>query len=57
MDTKRASIWYRWLWFSPLLTLPTLAIVYFISYEEFPAVLISAAWHLFLPASNGFCGL
>ena len=54
MDAKAASNWYRWLWFSPLLTIPTLVLVYLINYEEIPAVLVSAGWHLILliPATN-----
>ena len=54
MDAKAASNWYRWLWFSPLLTIPTLVLVYLSSYEEILAVLVSAGWHLILliPVTN-----
>ena len=62
MEREQASMWYRWLWLSPLLTVPTLIafasseIAYSlpgIEYEVF-AVLGSALWHLFLliPARN-----
>ena len=54
MQIQQARKWYRWLWLSPIFTIPTLVYVYFISYSIPTAVLISASWHLILliPAFN-----
>lgn len=56
MERKQASMWYRWLWLSPLLTVPTL--IAFVSNDiayslpgtepEVFNVLRSALWHLLL---------
>lgn len=56
MDRLRAKNWYLWLWLSPLLTLPTLAVIWLLKpgYESFSPILGSALWHLILlvPALN-----
>ncbi|MCK5643431.1 MAG: hypothetical protein KAJ19_21655, partial [Gammaproteobacteria bacterium] len=47
-----AKKWYWWLWLSPFLTLPTLAIVglfgYFVDLSIVIALILSALWHLVL---------
>jgi len=45
---KSARGVYRWLWFSPLLTIPTLALLLFSDMSITIAVLGSALWHLLL---------
>lgn len=61
LQSRRASKWYRWLWLSPLLTIPTaLAVAVFVlvffwsSYYRYSnlvvffALLVPALWHLIL---------
>lgn len=56
MERKRASKWYRWLWWSPLLTVPTFVliggIIFLITWDEdiaLPVGLLgSSLWHLIL---------
>ncbi len=62
MEIKTAQKWYRWLWLSPILTLPTWGIFYIIFYSNSRTslsgsilpVLISGMWHLILlkPATD-----
>jgi len=52
LEIKTAKDWYLWLWFSPLLTIPTL--IFMGNFGDVFSVLISACWHLilFVPALN-----
>lgn len=47
-DLQRAANWYRWLWLSPFVTIPTLIYLYFDSWDFGWAILGSALWHLIL---------
>lgn len=58
-EIKAAQNWYRWLWLSPLFTLPTLFYISNSSYKIdniliLKGILVSSLWHLILliPASN-----
>jgi hypothetical protein len=49
MERKNAKNVYRWLWFSPLLTVPTIAILMLSNFSEFGiSVLLTGLWHLVL---------
>ena len=52
MHIAEARKWYRWLWLSPFLTIPTLIVVgiwsYFVDLGSATAVIVSALWHLIL---------
>jgi hypothetical protein len=52
MQIPEARKWYRWLWWSPLLTVPTFIVVaiwaYFSGAWAGVPVIISALWHLIL---------
>ena len=49
MNKDAAHNWYRWVWFSPLTTIPTLAYFYLGEGEDFSlAIFLSAGWHLVL---------
>ena len=54
MNKKIAHNWYRWLWFSPLLTIPTLAVMAAMGTDDWVSILFSAGWHLILlvPTTN-----
>ena len=55
MNKKAASGWYRWLWISPIFTIPTLVVsTDFLYYDIAKGTLLSAAWHLILliPSTN-----
>ena len=54
MENKSAQNIYYWLWFSPILTIPTLGLFLEVTDSDTTAILISAVWHLFLflPATN-----
>lgn len=47
-DLQRAANWYRWLWLSPFVTIPTLIYLYLDSWDIGLAILGSALWHLIL---------
>jgi hypothetical protein len=47
-DLQRAANWYRWLWLSPFVTIPTLIYIYVDSWDLGMAILVSALWHLIL---------
>lgn len=52
MQIPEARKWYRWLWWSPLLTVPTCIVVAIWTYFTYTwvgtPVLVSALWHLIL---------
>ena len=56
MEREQASKWYRWLWWSPFVTIPTLVfiggIVFLITWDEGIALPVgflgSSLWHLIL---------
>lgn len=55
METLTARKWYRWLWLSPIFTLPTYIFLFILDVGNRPiAVIGSAVWHLILliPALN-----
>jgi uncharacterized membrane protein len=47
-ELQRAANWYRWLWLSPFVTIPTLVYIYMDSWDLGLAILGSALWHLIL---------
>jgi uncharacterized membrane protein len=44
MEIKTARWWYRWLWMSPLLTIPTLLMIYFISLDFVYVIACPQGW-------------